>query len=472
MTQSFPANRWQALLYLLLANFLNILDVTIVNVAIPRIYLDMDISPSQAQWVSVIYLTGFAACLLPFGKLGDMYGKVRLFQLGLIAFIVTSLLCSMSPNIETLVFSRLAQGIASALMVPQVLAIAVTLFPDQEKVRMFGYIGMVSSLASILGPVVGGGLITLDLFELDWRWVFLINIPIGAVAYFGVKHTLTNEVVADKPRIDWVGNGLVVLISVLFIVPMIEGYSLNWPAWLVVLLVMSVPSFILLNTWLKSSLKRGRPTLISKGLYQNRAFIRQIFFLMLFGTSTPGLFFVLTNYLQSHLLFTPFESGGVTFAFPLGVFIASALLKGRSARWQRYRIFAGCLVLTISWTLLYFSIGNVSSSEDFQWLMVPFLLGGLGMGSAIIALFQTIMGLVDSRDSGTASGAMQALQHVGMAVGIGLIGQIYFISLDVFDSALVAMKNSLLFCVILLSGFTLKSLHDLYLEQGMRFQLK
>ncbi|PNH91300.1 MFS transporter, partial [Vibrio diazotrophicus] len=141
--EQYPPNRWHALFFLLLANFLNILDVTIVNVAIPRIYHDMEISHSQAQWISIIYLISFAACLLPFGKLGDMYGKVRLFKMGLIAFVVTSLICAMSPNIEILMFSRFFQGLASAMMVPQVLAIAVSMFPVDEKTKMFGYVGIV-----------------------------------------------------------------------------------------------------------------------------------------------------------------------------------------------------------------------------------------------------------------------------------------------------------------------------------------
>ncbi|WNJ97656.1 MFS transporter [Vibrio ruber] len=460
--EQYPPNRWHALFFLLLANFLNILDVTIVNVAIPRIYHDMEISHSQAQWISIIYLISFAACLLPFGKLGDMYGKVRLFKMGLIAFVVTSLICAMSPNIEILMFSRFFQGLASAMMVPQVLAIAVSMFPVDEKTKMFGYVGIVGSLASILGPIVGGALISLNLLSLDWRIIFAINIPIGAIAYWGAKKNLDSEVETQKQRIDWIGNSLIVFISLSLIVPLIEGYSLGWQPWLLIMLAMSLPSIWGLNRWLKKPTADSRQAkLISTNLYKNRLFINQAFFTMLLGATTPGLFFVLAYYIQGVLGFSPFESGVVTLAFPLGVLISSSVLKNSPLSWQRYRVLSGCFSLTIAWSMLYFTVSHVSEFNELYWLSFPLFIGGLGMGSAIIALFQSIMSNVDREDSGAASGAMQALQHVGMAIGIGIAGQIYFISLDLYEVPLLAMKNCVLYSAIMLAGFSLKSLCDL-----------
>jgi EmrB/QacA subfamily drug resistance transporter len=460
--EQYPPNRWHALFFLLLANFLNILDVTIVNVAIPRIYHDMGISHSQAQWISIIYLISFAAFLLPFGKLGDMYGKVRLFKMGLIAFVVTSLICAISPNIEILMFSRLFQGLASAMMVPQGLAIAVSMFPVDEKTKMFGYVGIVGSLASILGPIVGGALISLNLLSLDWRIIFAINIPIGAIAYWGAKKNLDSEVETQKQQIDWIGNSLIIFISISLIVPLIEGYSLGWQPWLLIMLAMSLPSIWGLNRWLKSPTADSSQTkLISISLYKNRIFTNQAFFMMLFGTTTPGLFFVLAYYIQGALGFSPFESGVVTLAFPLGVLISSSVLKSSPISWQRYRVVGGCFSLTIAWSMLYFTVNYVSAFDEIYWVSFPLFIGGLGMGSAIIALFQSIMSNVDREDSGTASGAMQALQHIGMAIGIGIAGQIYFISLDLYGVPLLAIKNCVLHSAIMLAGFSLKSLYDL-----------
>ncbi|MEI8632911.1 MFS transporter [Vibrio sp. PP-XX7] len=460
MNDQYLPNRWQALFFLLLANFLNILDVTIVNVAIPRIYQDMGISHSQAQWISVIYLISFSACLLPLRKLGDMYGKVRLFKERANCFCDDIIDCAVSPSIEILMFSRFFQGFASAMMVPQVLAIAVSMFPVEEKTKMFGYVGIVGSLASILGPVVGGALISLNLFSLDWRIIFIINIPIGVIAYFGVKRNLANEVKTSRLRIDWLGNSLVILISISLIVPLIEGYSLGWQPWILTVLAMSLPSLWGLNLWLKKpTADSRRPKLISVGLYKNRFFINQALFMMLFGTTTPGLFFVLTYYMQRHLGFSPFESGSVTLAFPLGVLISSSVLKNSPLSWQRYRVFGGCLGLTIAWSILYLTVSYVSVFDELYWISFPLFIGGLGMGSAIIALFQSIMSTVDREESGTASGAMQALQFIGMAIGIGIAGQIYFISIDVYEMPLVAMKNCVLYSAVILGGFTLKSLH-------------
>lgn len=460
--EQYPPNRWHALFFLLLANFLNILDVTIVNVAIPRIYDDMGISHSQAQWISIIYLISFAAFLLPFGKCGDMYGKVRFFKMGLIAFVVTSLICAISPNIEILMFSRLFQGLASAMMVPQVLAIAVSMFPVDEKTKMFGYVGIVGSLASILGPIVGGALISLNLLSLDWRIIFAINIPIGAIAYWGAKKNLDSEVETQKQRIDWIGNSLIIFISISLIVPLIEGYSLGWQPWLLIMLAMSLPSIWGLNCWLKSPTADSSQTkLISISLYKNHIFTNQAFFMMLFGATTPGLFFVLAYYIQGVLGISPFESGVVTLAFPLGVLISSSVLKSSPISWQRYRVVGGCFSLTIAWSMLYFTVNYVSAFDELCWVSFPLFIGGIGMGSAIIALFQSIMSNVDREDSGTASGAMQALQHIGMAIGIGIAGQIYFISLDLYEVPVLAMKNCVLYSAIMLAGFSMKSLYDL-----------
>jgi predicted MFS family arabinose efflux permease len=182
---------------------------------------------------------------------------------------------------------------------------------------------------------------------------------------------------------------------------------------------------------------------------------------MLFGATTPGLFFVLAYYIQGVLGFSPFESGVVTLAFPLGVLISSSVLKSSPISWQRYRVVGGCFSLTIAWSMLYFTVNYVSAFDELYWVSFPLFIGGLGMGSAIIALFQSIMSNVDREDSGTASGAMQALQHIGMAIGIGIAGQIYFISLDLYEVPVLAMKNCVLYSAIMLAGFSMKSLYDL-----------
>ena len=321
MNSQFPNNRWVVLRFMLLANFLNLLDITIVNVAIPRISIDYALTPEKAQWISITYLIAFASGLLPFGKLGDIRGYGRVYQGGLIAFIAASVSCGIAQNIEWLLISRVAQGLASAAMVPQVLAIAVNIFPQQEKPKMFALVGMISSLASIMGPLVGGVLIAVNLFDLDWRTIFLMNLPIGLVALWGVKSILPHaEFHANKEKIDWIGNCLFALSSCFLIVPLIEGYSLGWPMWIVCMLLMAIPTIIFFAYWLKLANNRNYPCIINGRVYRNRIFLKQLLNLMLFSSSVPGLFFVLTYYLQTQLSFSPLQSGLATVAFPLGVF--------------------------------------------------------------------------------------------------------------------------------------------------------
>ncbi|WP_063338534.1 MULTISPECIES: MFS transporter [unclassified Marinomonas] len=449
-------SRWQVLLFLLIANFLNLLDITIVHVATPSIAKDLAIPYEQTQWISIVYLIAFAAGLLPFGKLGDMKGRKKLFNLGLISFLIASMMCALAVNLESLLIARFIQGISAAVMLPQVLAIANLIFPQAEKNRMFSIVGIISSLASILGPLLGGILLTIDLFSLDWRSIFIINIPLGLIAFWGVnRHLNLTETLLDNEVIDWVGIGLYTSACICIILPLVEGYQAAWPAWLISLLLASLLFITLFIYWLRQCEKKNRSSLFPARLYLNKRFIRNLTILMLFSSAVPGLFYVLAIFLQSHLTYSPFEAGFITFPFPLGVMLASMYLKKLNSKWNDLRISMGALLLCLA----LFSIGLLSSRlyqlGNMAYIMIPLFVAGLGMGSAIIALFQQSMMIVESTDSGTASGAMQSLQHIAMAIGIGIVGQIFFINLNITPNAVLALKYcmfyaSFIFFVLLL----------------------
>ncbi|WP_048600221.1 MFS transporter, partial [Nereida ignava] len=202
---------------LFLGSFMNLIDVSITNVALPQIQADTGASATQLEWVAAIYVLALAIGLLPFGRFGDVYGRKRLFVIGLIGFTIASLACGLAPNITTLIAARAIKGFAAAMMVPQVLAIVHVIFPPEEKARVFGLFGTISSLAVVAGPIIGGALISTDIAGLSWRLAFLINIPFGVVALAGALRFVPNLMGNGNVRPDWIGTGLFTTAAVLLV---------------------------------------------------------------------------------------------------------------------------------------------------------------------------------------------------------------------------------------------------------------
>lgn len=205
-TAQLQSGRWAAALVLFLASFMNLMDVTIVNVALPAIQADFSASSTQLEWVAAIYVLAFAAGLLPFGRFGDIFGRKRMFVMGVAGFTVGSALCGLAPGIGFLIGARAIQGIAGAMMVPQVLAIVHVIFPPAEKGRVFGLFGAVTSLGAVAGPVLGGALISADILGLDWRPIFLINLPLGVAALIGSIYLVPNvspHHACDRTGLGW-----------------------------------------------------------------------------------------------------------------------------------------------------------------------------------------------------------------------------------------------------------------------------
>src|SRR5690349_1063946 len=174
--------RWVALTVLLIANFMNLMDVTIVNVALPSLRENLNADASQIEWVIAAYVLAFALGLLPFGRLGDIVGRTQMFLIGVGAFTLASAACGLAPSIEWLIAARVLQGLAGAIMTPQVLAIATVTFPPEERGQSFSLFGLSAGLAAVAGPIVGGLLIGWNFWGLDWRPIFLVNIPFGILA--------------------------------------------------------------------------------------------------------------------------------------------------------------------------------------------------------------------------------------------------------------------------------------------------
>jgi len=228
---SLDPRRWAALVVILVAGFMDLLDVTIVNVAGPSILRDLHAGYAQFEWVISGYLLGFAALLITGGRLGDIFGRKRVFLFGVAGFTVASALCGVAVNPGMLIGARFFEGAMAGLMVPQILAIMHVTFPRQERGKVFGIWGSVLGSASVAGVILGGVLVQWNLAGWQWRPIFLVNIPVGAAALAAAWFVVPESRSPAALRLDLVGMVLAITGVLLLVYPLTEGRTLGWPAW-------------------------------------------------------------------------------------------------------------------------------------------------------------------------------------------------------------------------------------------------
>jgi EmrB/QacA subfamily drug resistance transporter len=421
--------RWLALAVLLIASFMNLIDVTIVNVAIPSMQQNLGADASQIEWVIAAYVLAFALGLLPFGRLGDIVGRTRMFLLGVTAFSAASALCGFAPSIEWLIAARTLQGLAGAMMTPQVLAIATVTFPPEERGQSFSLFGLASGLAAVAGPIAGGFLIQANLWDLDWRPIFLVNVPVGIVAVVLGWFLIPRTPGHPDLRNDYVGIGLFGASMVALVYPLIEGRSYDWAPWTWAMMLLAAVLLVLFVLWERQRAAADRPQLLNYGLITNRNFLLGATVTTIFASGIPGFFMVISIMLQVGFNFTPIESGLTNTPFSVGVLLISLVAGRFGSHYLRTRVAlaAGMLGAGILW--LHVVIANLGDSIDHWSFLPPLLLAGLGLGLGFSALFQTVLSGIPPRDAGAASGTLQAFQQVGGSVGVALVGQIFFASL-------------------------------------------
>ncbi|MBP1851329.1 MFS transporter [Rhizobium halophytocola] len=422
--------RWAALGIMMLANFMNLLDVTIVNVALPSLQQRLKADSSQIEWVVAGYVLVFALGLLPFGRLGDLKGKKEIFVFGVGAFTLASALCGAAVNIEMLVLSRFIQGAGAAIMTPQVLAIAQVMFPPKERAAAFSLFGLSAGLASVSGPIIGGWLIGLDVLGLGWRPIFLINIPIGMIAMAGGLALIPHIPTRPGLRNDFGGIALAAAGTFCIIFPLIEGRGFGWPWWCFVMIAAAFAFFVAFYLWERHQRRTDGPQVLPISLMRNRNYVIGAVMTAVYFSSLPGFFLVFAMYLQKGFGLTPLQSGQTTVPFSLGILIAS-LVSGRiGAIAPRIRIVVGVLMVACGMVLLRQEIMGFTDAVD-RMALLPWLgLSGLGMGIAIAPMFQVVLAGVPPQDAGSGSGALQAFQQMGSVFGIAIVSEVFFGSLQ------------------------------------------
>ena len=422
--------RWVALAVLLLASFMNLIDVTIVNVALPSLQESLGADASHIEWVIAGYVLAFALGLLPFGRLGDIVGRTHMFLIGVGAFTVASAACGLAPNIEWLIAARVLQGLAGAIMTPQVLAIATVTFPPEERGQSFSLFGLSAGLAAVAGPIVGGLLIGANLGGLDWRPIFLVNIPVGILAIVLGWFIIPRPPGHPDLKNDYVGILIFGASMVALVYPLVEGRTLGWPLWIWGMMAASIVGLGAFVLWEKRMAEASQPQLLNFSLITNPQFVLGALIATIFSSGIPGFFMVISLLLQAGFDFTPLESGLTNTPFSVGVLVVS-LISGRfGSHYLRTRVALSAVFLVSGMVWIHFIVAGIGDTIDHWWFLPPLFLAGIGLGLGFSALFQAVLANVPPRDAGAGAGSLQAFQQVGGAIGVALIGQIFFSMLE------------------------------------------
>jgi len=419
--------RWAALVVILVAGVMDLLDVTIVNVAAPSILRDLQATYAQFEWVVSGYVLGFAALLITGGRLGDIFGRKRVFLIGVAGFTVASALCGLAVNPAMLIGARFFEGAMAGLMVPQILAIIHVTFPLQERGKVFGIWGGVLGSASVAGVVLGGVLVQWNLAGWQWRPIFLVNIPVGVAALAAAWFVVPESRSPAALRLDLPGMVLAITGVLMLVYPLTEGRSLGWPAWTFALMAGSAVVLAVFVGYERSRTRRVGSPLVVLSLFRARAFSAGMTVWAIFFVASGAFFLVWTLYMQVGLGWTPLHAGLTAASFAVGAAAGAGLsVQVFTPRFGRSALMAGALVNAAGLAGYAWLSSHYGPGIHSWQMLVPLAVAGFGFGLIAAALVDLILTGVPVRDAGSGSGVLSTTQQVGMALGYALVGVIFF----------------------------------------------
>ncbi|MFI9649022.1 MFS transporter [Streptomyces sp. NPDC052040] len=423
--------RWFALAIVMTAAFMDLVDVTIVNIAIPSIQRDEGASFGQIQWITAGYALAFAAGLITGGRLGDIHGRKRLFLIGVGGFTLASALCGFAANPEMLVASRILQGAMAAMMVPQVLSIVHATFPAHERGKVFGLFGAVVGLGAVSGPLLGALLTEWNLFGLEWRPIFLINLPVGVVAFLLGRRFITESKAPRALRLDLVGVALVTLGLLMLLYPLTRGRELGWPLWGYLSMAGAPVVFAALVAYERRKAARDGSPLVELSLFRVKSFAAGIAVQTVFGIGLGVFFLVWTLYMQVGLGWSALRAGLTGVPFSIAVSVAAGMsVQKLVPRFGRKVLQAGALLMTAG-VLVYIAEAHRYGTSIASWQMaLPLVIMGVGMGLIVAPLTDAVLSEVPREHSGSASGLINTVQQMGNALGLGLVSVVFFGEID------------------------------------------
>ncbi|REF30045.1 MFS transporter [Calidifontibacter indicus] len=414
-----------ALLVVLFASFMDLLDVTIITVAAPDIATNLKASEAQLQWMLAAYVLALGSGLVTGGRVGDAYGRRRVFLVSLAAFAVASAACALASSAGMLIALRALQGLAGGFMVPQVFGIIRSSFAPAAMAKAFGAYGAVQGLASVAGPLLGGALVDADLWGLGWRTIFWINVPVAVLALALGLRFLPESHAPGRSRLDVVGALLAAVGVFLVLLPLVQGRDWGWPGWGWGLLVLGLVVLAGFLAYERRLARAGGQPVLDPSLLSIRPFSAGLAAAVFFFGGLASFFLVLSIYLQLGTGRTAWETGLVILPYALGSIITSGAGVALAAKAGRALLITGSLTLAASQGLLWWLVRD-GATPGYWALGGVMFLGGLGLGLGAPILVNVVLAGVPGRQAGAAGGALSTVNQIGGAIGIAILATVFF----------------------------------------------
>jgi len=462
--------RGLALGVLIFASFMDLLDATIVNVALPSVRDDLGASGAQLEWVVGGYLLSFAVLMITGGRLGDIVGRRRMFVLGVVGFTTGSLLACIAPTIGVLLLARVVQGGFAAMMVPQLLSTLQALYTPRERAAMLGLIGGVSGLSAVIGPVLGGWLVSADAFGMGWRSIFLINVPVG-VALVVAALRWVPETRSEHPlRLDLVGLVLATTGLLGVVYALVEGRQQDWATWV---WAVGGAGLVVLAGFVVQQVAQERATgsaLLPMRLFSDRGFSAGLVTQGTFQGSLAGFALVLTVYVQAGLGWSALHAGLTLLPFSLGAFLGTGISVPLGMKLGKVVMAVGAGMQSVATIWLLLVVHDQADALTTGQLAPALAVSGIGLGMLVVPLADVALATVPTSEAGAASGAYGTVQQVGAALGVAVIGTVFFgVVGSSYDAG--SMRDGLVAaCWVAAGGYALSMLASLLLPTRSQVQ--
>jgi EmrB/QacA subfamily drug resistance transporter len=402
--------------------FMNVFDFFSVNVATAVLHKNLGSSPPALELIVGGYGLTFSLGLVTGGRLGDRYGRRRVFYAGMAAFALASAASGLAPTSDILVIARLVQGAAAAMILPQVLAIIRVSFPVRERRIALSLFGMTIAAGQVSGQALGGIILSANIFGLSWRPIFLVNVPIAALTFLiGFRH-VPESVSPTRPSLDLAGVGLLTLASGLLIIPIVEGGALGWPLWCWLFLA-GVPFAGAAFVWWERRARASRQPLVDLGLFRSKDFRRGLFVNVTLYATITSFFFVLGLYLQTGRGDSPMAAGLTFVPLAVGNFVASLSSSALVGRYGRTTLTAGAVLQTTALLVLLIA---ASPSRPTVLVLCGVTLFGLGQGLLVPPIIGIVLSRIPVADSGAPAGVLATVQQMSGTIGLALVSLGFF----------------------------------------------
>ncbi len=418
---------WLGFAVIVAASVMDLLDSTIAQTAAPAIRRDLGGSYAALEWISAAYTLAMAVTLMLGSRLGDVFGRRRVLLAGIGGFVLASAVCSLAPTPTALIAARAIQGMTAAVMVPQGFGLIRELFGDDGQQKAFGVFGPVMGLAAVAGPLVGGGLVNLDILGTGWRAIFLVNLPLGLLAIAAGRRFLPRSAPATPGlRLDAPSITLAMAGGFALVYPLIQGREQGWPAWSFVLLaagVLTLSAFGLLQGRRK---RQGLAPLVEPSILKRRAYVAGLAVVLGFIGAMGGMMIALNVMFQTGLGLTPLACAVATVAIPVTAIAGSITSSALLAKIGRTTMHIGIVVMAIGLIVVDVVMRSAGGGLTAWDLAGPLAITGFGMGMVFVPMFDVILAGVAPHEIGSASGLLESIQQLAMSLGIAAVGTVLF----------------------------------------------